>query len=98
MILAVVTALRRVLDAVERSSDAAAFSVWACGCGLFSHAVTGISISYFDQSMLFFWLNLATAGSMSAGVPATHPATTESVHRETPGRHEWSTVCPDNSR
>lgn len=98
MILAVVTALRRVLDAAESSSDAAAFSIWACGCGLFSHAVTGISVSYFDQSMLFFWLNLAAAGSMSPGVPAAHPATAGSVHRETPGGHERAVPHPDNSR
>lgn len=40
------------------------FMVWALGAGLFAHAVTSISVSYFDQSMMFFWLNLAVISSV----------------------------------
>ena len=78
MILAVVTALRKALNAVATSDGAVGtFGIWACACGLFSHAVTGISVSYFDQSMLFFWLNLAVSGSITAEamqvIPASNP-------------------------
>lgn len=41
-----------------------AFMIWAFGAGLLSHAVTGISVSYFDQSMIFFWLNVAAISSV----------------------------------
>ena len=75
MIVAVITALRKVLNAAGSSTEtASAFGIWACACGLFSHAVTGISVSYFDQSMLFFWLNLAVTGSIGAEALQTHPA------------------------
>ena len=37
---------------------------WALGASLFSHAVTFMSIWYYDQSMVFLYLNLATAASL----------------------------------
>lgn len=40
------------------------FMVWAFGAGLFSHVATGISVSYFDQSMLFYWFNIALISSI----------------------------------
>lgn len=45
-------------------SSQSGFMLWAFGSGLFAHAATSISVSYFDQSMLFFWLNLAVISSM----------------------------------
>jgi len=41
--------------------------VWALGASLFSHAVTFFSISYYDQSMVFLYMNLAMAACL--GVP-----------------------------
>ncbi|NOR79746.1 MAG: hypothetical protein GQ529_02765 [Methyloprofundus sp.] len=35
------------------------FMMWALGSSLFAHAVTFISVSYFDQSVLFIYLTLA---------------------------------------
>jgi hypothetical protein len=40
------------------------FKIWCFGCSLFSHAVTSISVAYFDQSVAFFWLNVAVISSM----------------------------------
>lgn len=40
------------------------FLVWAFGAALFSHAVSSISVAYFDQSVLFFWLCLASISSV----------------------------------
>jgi hypothetical protein len=44
------------------------FMIWALGAGLFAHAVTCISVSYFDQSSLFLYLNLAALGSVYASI------------------------------
>ena len=47
------------------------FLVWSLGAALFAHAASCISISYFDQSFLFMYLNLAMIGSLQAvSVPA----------------------------
>jgi hypothetical protein len=60
----------------ERLRDAAVeaqggqFMVWALGASLFAHATTFLSVSYFDQSQLFFYLTLASIGSARA-LPAS---------------------------
>jgi len=41
----------------------AQFMIWALGASLFAHAVTFISVSYYDQSFLFIYLTLAAIGS-----------------------------------
>jgi len=38
------------------------FFVWCIGAGMLAHASTSISVSYFDQSVTFFWLNGALLG------------------------------------
>jgi hypothetical protein len=48
-------------------SRADSFMIWCLGAGLFAHATTSISVSYFDQSMVFFWMNIAVIGSMYSG-------------------------------
>lgn len=40
--------------------------VWSLGCMLFSFAATGISVSFFDQSFLFLYINLAALSSLKA--------------------------------
>ena len=40
------------------------FLIWSLGAGLFAHAATSFSVSYFDQSMMFFWMNVAVISSM----------------------------------
>lgn len=40
------------------------FMLWGLGSALFAHAVTFFSISYFDQSVVFFYLTLAAIGSV----------------------------------
>ncbi len=36
------------------------FVCWAAGACLFAHAVTCLSVSYYDQTVLFLYLSLAT--------------------------------------
>lgn len=40
------------------------FMIWCFGSALFAHAVTSISVAYFDQSVVFLWLNVAVISSM----------------------------------
>jgi hypothetical protein len=51
----------RSMDDYEPGSG---FSVWCFGAALFAHVVTSISVCYFDQSVIFFWLNIAVIGSV----------------------------------
>lgn len=49
-------------DAVSSVQDK--FAIWCLGAGLFAHAVSSLSIAYFDQSMVFFWLNIAIISAL----------------------------------
>jgi hypothetical protein len=40
------------------------FVIWCLGAGLLAHAVTSLSVSYTDQSLMFFWLNIGAISSM----------------------------------
>jgi hypothetical protein len=40
------------------------FMIWCFGACLFAHAVTSVSVAYFDQSMLYFWLSVAVISSI----------------------------------
>lgn len=40
------------------------FMIWCLGAGLLAHTVTGLSVSYTDQSMMFFWLNIGAISSI----------------------------------
>lgn len=51
------------------------FMVWCLGAGLMAHAATSISVAYFDQSMMFFWLNIAVISALYSSV--THAGALE---------------------
>lgn len=53
------------------AGDTSGYTVWALGAGLFAHATTALSVSYFDQSQIFLWLNLATVVSLCRYYEAT---------------------------
>lgn len=67
--------IRLLKDADNQES----FVVWCLGAGLFAHAATSISVSYFDQSLVFFWMNVAIISSMHAAVISRN---TEIVNNE----------------
>jgi len=46
------------------------FLVWTLGAILFAHAATMVSVSYFDQSIVFLYLVLAAIGSVHAAALA----------------------------
>jgi hypothetical protein len=53
---------------LNEAEDQDAFVVWCLGAGLFAHAATSISVSYFDQSLVFIWMNVAIISSMYGAV------------------------------
>lgn len=55
--------LRQAVDISQESR----FMIWALGASLFSHAATFISVSYFDQSVVFLYLTLAAICSLRYG-------------------------------
>lgn len=46
------------------TSQVDAFAMWCLGASLFSHATSSISVSYFGQAPVFFWLAVATIASL----------------------------------
>jgi hypothetical protein len=40
--------------------------IWTLGAILFGHAATWMSVSYFDQTVVFLYLILAAIGAVSA--------------------------------
>jgi len=42
------------------------FMIWAWGASLFAHAVTMLSVSYYDQSFVFLYITIAAIGSIWA--------------------------------
>lgn len=54
-------------DAAGLSSKSQ-FMLWTTGAALFAHAVTCMSVSYFDQSMVFLYFTLAIIGSARSAV------------------------------
>lgn len=77
-IVLILAILRRCLaDVIEQVNQEAGedesedalrekFMIWCLGASLFSHAVSALSIAYFDQSQTFFWLSVATLSSLLA--------------------------------
>ncbi len=60
-------AFKRVGEALKANRQAGArelFLIWTLGAILFAHVVTFLSISYFDQTIIFLTLSLACIGSL----------------------------------
>jgi hypothetical protein len=75
------------------------FLLWACGASLFAHTATCISVSYFDQSIVFLYLSLAAtvgasyAGAVAATAPSPAAATARVIARPpVPARHASRSV------
>lgn len=59
------------------------FLIWCFGASLFAHAATSISVAYFDQSMLFFWLTVAVISSVRSCNSAEESSTADEGFSET---------------
>lgn len=50
--------------------DAREFSLWCVGATLFAHSITFLSISYFDQMYVFFWIVVGSLPAILSKIPA----------------------------
>jgi hypothetical protein len=71
------------------------FVAWCLGSALFAHAVTSISVAYFDQSVIFFWANISVISSFHSFARrritrpgATIPSTGELSNHRFRGGHD----------
>ncbi|TAE75321.1 MAG: O-antigen ligase domain-containing protein [Verrucomicrobia bacterium] len=91
--------LRHVNDPEDDDDHGDRFMIWCLGASLFSHAVSALSIAYFDQSQTFFWLSVATLSSLlsvrarpeemddedeSDSLPESAPAPSAEIHAGRP--------------
>ncbi|WP_157271641.1 hypothetical protein [Azohydromonas aeria] len=66
------------LRALGGAGSGEAFLIWTLGASLFAHVTNFLSVSYFDQSIVFFYFTLAAIGSAAvqqAGSSIQVPAT-----------------------
>jgi hypothetical protein len=100
-ILLLLVIIRRLLaDVIEQvnhddgqDEDSERFMIWCIGASLFSHAISALSIAYFDQSQIFFWLSVAALSSLlavHAGVSAQDQGHIEE-NEPVIERDDWST-------
>ena len=56
--------------------------IWSVGAALLSHVATCISVSYFDQSYIFLFLNLALISSLRSAILLQEEETEENEKTE----------------
>jgi hypothetical protein len=61
-----------VQNARKHNPDAE-FFIWALGASLFAHAAACVAVSYFDQSFIFLYVNLAVIASLGSAFKASEP-------------------------
>lgn len=69
LVIAFYVAFRYVGQSLRLRAEATTaeqFMIWSLGSALFSHLVTCFSVAYFDQSVMFLYLNFAAIGSLHA--------------------------------
>lgn len=56
--------IRQKVLQMDKEANELTFLIWTIGASLFSHAITCLSVSYFDQSLIFLYLTLALIGTI----------------------------------
>ena len=74
------TSVGKALDLCPNAPPRDRFHIWLLGAILFGHAVSFMSVSYFDQTVVFFYLSLAMIGSIYS---VTAARSTQRVSAET---------------
>ena len=76
------TSVGKALDLSRNEPLKHQFHIWVLGVIFFGHAVSFISVSYFDQTIVFFYLSLAVIGSVYSAKAAA--ASRKSQSNEVP--------------
>jgi len=71
----------KVLENSEENMVGFDFFIWGLGAALFAHAASCISVSYFDQSFIFLYINLAAISAVwsACNPPESNPESESSV-------------------
>jgi hypothetical protein len=64
--------LGRKMKAMRAQGDRDEFFLWCCGASLFSHAITFLGVSYFDQSFVLLCLIIGAVPALSAAGLRVH--------------------------
>lgn len=81
------TSFRHVGRELRRAPDGlVAWAPWAFGCALFTIAVTGVSISFFDQSILWLYMTIALCNT-AAGERVAEVSSAPVLIRDVVARH-----------
>jgi hypothetical protein len=70
------------------------FMIWAFGASLFSHAASFLSVSYFDQSFMFIYLDLAVIASVRYGAYWKATGNDERVYAVIQPKHRRKLLTP----
>jgi hypothetical protein len=77
---------------LEVTAPSEAFFVWSIGASLFAFVLSGISVSYFDQSMIFFWLDVAVISSAYSAIAANQPGDAEIFLPDQAPEHDYQPI------
>jgi len=83
-IMVLVAAFAEIGKALRQNENAPVehnLLIWTLGAIMFGHVTNYFSISYFDQSIVFFYLILANIGAVQNTKPYAYAEAEQSVHR-----------------
>lgn len=67
------------------------FIVWCFGAALFTHAISAISVAYFDQSQTFFWMTLGITTSLTLAMTRTEENSEHQSSKDGFEERDWVT-------
>lgn len=75
--------LSKQIKALREAGSADEFTIWTMGALLFTHCLTCLTISYFDQTYVFFFFLLAMISNLHDKKPVADTATIQVPERQT---------------
>ncbi len=75
------TGVAKVAQRQDKLPPGSDFTLWTFGSSLFALAVTGLSVSYFDQSVVFLYVVLAVLGSAWSFASLAEPSIEQNRHK-----------------
>lgn len=87
------------VQATKKASSEQDFFCWALGASLFAHAATCISVTYFDQSIVFLYVTLAAIAGIGASTSVSsvrtgRPTLAQKAGGVGPESLEWAKARP----
>lgn len=73
IIISAYAGIGRAMHRLEKTDLARQFMLWGLGCSLTAHVVSFLSVAYFDQLIVFYYLTLALASALALCVQEPEP-------------------------